>query len=391
MKITKVTPYCINITGWRNYNLLRIDTDEGIHGIGEGFVVGPDAAWVKTVEYFGEWLIGRDPLQRERINQYLFNISRFPAGLMLGSAISAIDLCLWDIAGKAANMPVYKMIGQVRDKVPTYTHLSAGDPKKGPSDPQKALEMARMKQEKYGYKAAKVMLSEVGYWPVGNSERQLEKVFAALREGMGDDFEIGVEMMTRTYNPVQALRYCKVIEPMRPMFAEEILRPERIEDMAWVQDRVLFPIATGEQVMNIYEWERLIRLNAANVLQPDVTIVGGLTNIRKIAHLAEPSHKVLMPHNCLSALQNLVNLHFCMCTQNAVMLENEPREDGDEGHILTVNVRHDGSGYLKPLDGPGWGTDFDYEFLAQKPPKVWARNSMDNPNASYSDGCPHPL
>lgn len=392
MKITKVTPYSINTTGWRNFNYIRIDTDEGLHGIGEAFCVGPDKAWVETVKYFESWLVGRDPLQRERLQQYLVNISRFPGGLMLGAAISAIDLCLWDITGKAAGLPVYKLIGQVRDKVPTYTHLHAGDFKSGaPSDPQAALDMALAKKEKCGYHAAKVMLGEVGYWPTGNSEKVLDKVMQTLREGLGDDFEIGVEMMTRTYNPIQGLRYCKVIEPYRPMFAEEVIRPERIEDMAMIQSRVNFPIATGEQLPGLVDFERLIRLNAANILQPEILFVGGMTTMRKIAALAEPSHKVLMPHNCLSPLHNCINLHFCMCTPNAVMLENEPVTEGPASDLVTVKLKHDKDGYLKPTEEPGWGLDLNWEYLAQLPPKVWARNSIDAPNASYLDGSAHPL
>ena len=392
MKITKVTPYSINTTGWRNFNYVRVDTDEGIHGVGEAFCIGPDAAWMECVRYFEPWLVGRDPLERERLQQYLVNISRFPGGLMLGAAFSAIDLALWDIAGKAAGLPVYKLLGQVRDKVPTYTHLHAGDPKSGkPSDPQMALDMALAKREKCGYHAAKVMLGEVGYWPVGSSEKVLEKTMQVLREGLGDDFEIGVEMMTRTYNPVQAIRYCKAIEPFRPMFAEEVIRPERIEDMAEVQRRVNFPIATGEQLMNIYDFDRLIRHEAATVLQPDILIVGGMTVMRKIAHLAEPTHRVIMPHNCLSPLTNCINVHFCMATPNAVMLENEPVTDGPAADLVTVKLKHDKDGYLTPPEGPGWGLDLNWEYLKQLPPKVWARNSIDSPNSSYPDGSVHPL
>ena len=390
MKITKVTPYSVNVTGWRNYNFVRVDTDEGIYGVGEAFCAGPDKAWQEVVTYFGELIKGQDAMDRERVQQYIVNISRFPAGMLLGTAGAAIELALWDIAGKVANLPVYQLMGKVRDKVPLYTHLQAADRTKGGgSDPKVALEMAQMKKEKYGYFAAKVMLGEVGYHPYGSSERLLAETVGLIRQEMGEDYEIGVEMMTRSYTAIQGLRYCKAIEPYRPMFAEEVIRPDRIEDMVEIAKNVTFPIATGEQLTTLQDFERLIRLDAASVLQPEILILGFAT-MRKVAALAEPSHKEIMPHNPLSPLANCINVHYCMCTPNAVMLESEPRDASPEKDLVTEFLPIE-DGYIRPNEKPGWGMDLNYELFEQHPMKFWARNYVGSKASTNADGSVHPL
>ena len=157
MKITEVTTYSVHTTQFRNFNFVRIDTDEGIHGVGELFCIGADKATAEMVKYVSEWVVGMDPLDRERIQKRILNYSRFPGGSILYTAASAIDLALWDIAGKIANLPVYKLVGAVRDRVPVYCHTMGKDSKA-------ALEMLQPKIEKYGYKACKVGVKEIGYF-----------------------------------------------------------------------------------------------------------------------------------------------------------------------------------------------------------------------------------
>ena len=158
MKITEVTTYSVHTTQFRNFNFVRIDTDEGVHGVGELFCIGADKATAEMVKYVSEWVVGMDPLDRERIQKRILNYSRFPGGSILYTAASAIDLALWDIAGKIANLPVYKMVGAVRDRVPVYCHTMGKDSKA-------ALEMLQPKIEKYGYKACKVGVKGLGYFP----------------------------------------------------------------------------------------------------------------------------------------------------------------------------------------------------------------------------------
>lgn len=122
MKITEVTTYSVHTTQFRNFNFVRIDTDEGVHGVGELFCIGADKATAEMVKYVSEWVVGMDPLDRERIQKRILNYSRFPGGSTLLRRPAPTIWLLWDIAGKIANLPVYKMVGAVRDRVPVYCH-----------------------------------------------------------------------------------------------------------------------------------------------------------------------------------------------------------------------------------------------------------------------------
>lgn len=381
MKITKVTTYSTHTTQFRNFNFVRVDTDEGIHGIGELFCVGADVAVQEMVKYVSEWVVGMDPLDRERIQKRIINYSRFPGGSVLYTAASAIDLALWDIAGKVANLPVYKLLGAVRDKVPVYCHARGKNSKE-------TLENVMPKLEKYGYKAFKVGVRSLGYHPYGKAEKELDEMFDGLRTALGDDMEIGIDMQSKIYEPFEGRRVCNLLEPYRPFFVEEPIRSDNLENWAEMAEGVNVPLATGEEIFDPWSWEKLISLHAVDILQPDILLAGGFTGMRKIAAMAEPSFRKLSPHNPLSTLANCINVHFCMCTYNVTFLENEPREEGMDADLVT-DVLKVKDGFITPNDKPGWGMDLNYEFLEAHPPIVWSRVNLSSPNAYDMDGAPH--
>lgn len=381
MKISKITTYSVHANQFRNFNYVRIDTDEGIHGVGELFCVGADSCVREMTEYVSEWVLGQDPLDRERIQKRILNYSRFPGGAVLHTVASAIDLALWDIAGKAAGLPVYKLLGAVRDKVPVYCHAYGRDSKA-------ALEQLLPKVEKYGYRACKNMVSSLGYEPNGRAEREIVEMFDGMRRELGDDFEIGIDMSSRIYEPIQAKRCIQAIEEYRPFFAEEPIRPENMENWAEIGAGRNVPIATGEQIFTIWDYERLLKLHAVDILQPDILLAGGFTGMRKIAAMAEPSFRVISPHNPLSPLANCINVHFCMCTYNTTYLENEPKEEGMDKELCT-RVLHVKDGFIVPSQEPGWGMDLNYEFLETLEPIVWSRVDLNKPFAYTISGAPH--
>ena len=163
------------------------------------------------VKYVSEWVVGMDPLDRERIQKRIINYSRFPGGSVLYTAASAIDLALWDIAGKIANLPVYKLVGAVRDRVPVYCHTFGRNSKE-------ALEMLMPKVEKYGYKACKVAVKELGYFPTGNAEAKLVEMFEGVRNAMGSDYEIGIDMQSKIYEPREGRRVANLIRTARSLW-----------------------------------------------------------------------------------------------------------------------------------------------------------------------------
>lgn len=381
MKITSVKTYSTHTTQFRNFNFVRVDTDEGIHGVGELFCVGADVAVQEMVKYVSEWVVGMDPLDRERIQKRIINYSRFPGGSVLYTAASAIDLALWDIAGKVANLPVYKLLGAVRDKVPVYCHAMGKDSEATYAD-------VAPKIEKYGYKAFKVGVRSLGYHPYGKAERQLDEMFSGLRKRLGDDMEIGIDMQSKIFEPFEGRRVANLLEPYRPMFVEEPIRSDNLDNWAEMAEGVNVPLATGEEIFEPWAWDRLISLHAADILQPDILLAGGFTGMRKIAAMAEPSFRLLSPHNPLSALANCINVHFCMCTYNTTFLENEPREEGMDAELVTDVIRVK-DGFIVPNDKPGWGMDLNYDFIEEHPPIVWSRVNLNSPSAYTMDGAPH--
>lgn len=381
MKITEITTYSVQTNQRRNFSFVRVDTDEGIHGVGELFCVGADAAVLEMVKYVSEWVVGMDPLDRERIQKRILLYSRFNGGSVLYTAASAIDLALWDIAGKIAGLPVYKLLGAVRDKVPVYCHAHG-------KDSRETLTAMLPKIEKYGYKACKVSVADIGYDLVGSSERKLQEMFAGLRKELGENFELCIDMQSKIYEPAEGRRMCKILEPYRPLFVEEPIRPDNLENWAEMAQGVNVPIATGEQIFDPYIYERLLQLHAVDVLQPDILLCGGITGMRKIAAMAEPSFRKLSPHNPLSTLANCINVHFCMSTYNITYMENEPREEGMDADLCTDVLRVK-DGFIVPNDKPGWGMDLNYEFLKSRQAIVWSRVDLNSPRAYNMDGAPH--
>ena len=381
MKITEVTTYSVHTTQFRNFNFVRIDTDEGVHGVGELFCVGADKAVAEMVKYVSEWVVGMDPLDRERIQKRIINYSRFPGGSVLWTAASAIDLALWDIAGKVANLPVYKLLGAARDKVSVYCHTRG-------KDGAEAADNFQAKADKYGYKACKTGVRSLGYFPTGKAERELVEMFDTMRQRLGDDVEIGIDMQSKIYEPYEGRRVCNLLEPYRPFFVEEPIRSDNIENWAEMAEGVNVPLATGEEIFDPYTWERMIQLHAVDILQPDILLCGGFTGMRKIAAMAEPSFRLLSPHNPLSTLANCINVHFCMCTYNTTFLENEPREEGMDADLVTDVLRVK-DGFIVPNDKPGWGMDLNYDFLKTREAIVWSRVKLDSPMAYTMDGAPH--
>ncbi len=377
MKITDVKTYCVSPVS-RNYVYVKIETDEGLYGVGEAYSCGPDLATVKTIEYFKDWLIGQDPTRIEYIWTMLYNYSRFPGGCIVDSAISGIDLALWDIAGKVANLPVYKLLGgQTRDKIWCYTGSGRGETNEA------CVEATQRLVEKYGYNALKVAQHFAGDMPVGESRRALSSRFACFRKNLGDDFELGIDFHARNYEPYRAVWFAQAIQEYRPFFIEEPIRMENIDQMARLKDKLGAPLATGECLYTKYEFNDLLAADAADILQPDVLLCGGMTEAKKIAAMAEATYKVIAPHNPLSPLSTVINVHYAAAIPNFLILETHNQNIGEipACNDLVTKVLQPKDGYIALPEGPGWGVDLNFDYLETLTYKPWHR-----PFAKRSDG-----
>src|SRR5580704_8515174 len=218
LKITNIEAFIVNLG--RNYVYVKVSTDQGIHGWGEAYSTGPDKATVATIDDFKEWLVGKDPRNIEYLWATMYNFTRFPGGLVVNAAISGIEHALWDIAGKAAGLPVYMLLGgKCREKIRCYQAANS------PDQAQKLI-------EKYGYTALKATLGFTNDVSINAMVRNFGQRAEAIRKAVGADVDLCFDAHARVFEPYVALEMAEALKPIHPLFFEEIIRPENIDAMA---------------------------------------------------------------------------------------------------------------------------------------------------------------
>lgn len=373
VRITNVKVFGVSLTpdSDRPYVFVKIETNQGVVGWGEGTLEGKAAAVIACVHDFRDFLIGADPMQVEHHWQSMYVHSFYRAGPVMGSAISGIDQALWDIRGKCLGQPVYQLLGgAVRDRVRMYTHLGGGD-MKAVYETQQAVDpapMVALAQEVVarGYSAVKVLLTP----PTESLSRaaefaQADRFMRALRDGLGDGIDIMVDCHGRHF-PANALEFCRVLAPYRPYFVEEPVPPENVDVMAEVRKASPVPIATGERLVTRFQFREIFEKQACHVIQPDLCHCGGLWEAKKIAAAAETYYMGVAPHNPLGPVANAAALHFALSTPNFLiqedMLSDVPwRFDVVKHQLKTEN------GYWLKCDVPGLGVEVDEEAARRHP------------------------
>lgn len=366
MKITHIDTFLVN-PGNRNWPLVKVHTDEGIYGVGEAYSCGPDKATVEVIKDFESWLVGRDPRDIEGLWQLMYAGSRFPGGMVVNAAISGIEHALWDIAGKAANLPVYRLLGgKCRDKVRVY-QAPRGD------TPEALAEDAVRLIETYGYTALKIgpMPPNFQNLPWNALLRAAEARMAAVRDAVGPDIDIGVDPHARIFEPIRAQELCAVLRAYNPMFVEEPLRPENFDALAQLRQKTDVPLATGEMLYTRYQFRELTQRHAVDIVQPDICVTGGLWEMKKIAAMAEASYMSVAPHNPCGPVATAVNVHFAASTQNFLVLEYKA-DEGPRAEIVDTPMTLV-DGYLELPDRPGLGIDLDEAGMAKYPFQPWHR------------------
>lgn len=358
-----------------NWLFVRIHTDNGITGIGEGSLQYKDAALAAEIESFAGFLQGKDPFQIEHIWTSLFRRTTWSGGAVTMSAISAIDLALWDIKGKALGAPVYELVGgKVRDRVPLYANgwftgerPSAHGPRSGAAGEREWFAAQAQKVVEQGFSCLKV-------YPFSGSpqvipQERLERgvaIVQAIREAVGPHIEIAVDVRARL-NPWSIARVIPLLEPLDIAWLEEPILYDNPGTMAAVARSTRIPIATGEQLYNRWEFRPLLELNAAKIIQPDICHAGGMTELRKIAALADAYYVTLAPHNSNGPISTLASLHLDMsipnCHRQELFLNSLPYYQ----EVLTKPIQIE-KGYAAPPEGPGWGAELDDAVLAKYPP-----------------------
>jgi galactonate dehydratase len=377
LKITDIQSFLVD-AGGRNLCFVKVMTDAGIFGFGEAYSVGPDEATVATIKDFKGWLLGKDPRNVEYLWATMYNFTRFPGGAVINAAMSGIEHALWDIAGKAAGLPVYMLLGgKCRDRVRVYQ--SAGG-----RTPAQLAESAKALIAKYGYTAIKMAPHPPGSqsMPYNAVTRAAGQRAEAVRNAVGPDVDLAFDAHATLFEPIRAAQMAEALKPAHPYFLEEPIRMENMDAMQTLKQRMQIPLATGECLYTKHDFRQLLSKQAADIVQPDVCLAGGILELKKIAAMAEAHYVVVAPHNPMGPLATMVNVHFAACTPNFLILEyhpddESPRKDLIKDPILVKN------GYLEIPNKPGWGYEVNEEAFRRYPPKPWHRGF-----AYRADGAP---
>ena len=341
----------------KHYLFVQVYTDAGIVGLGEAGNWGYLQATAAAILKFKEYLIGKDPFRIEDFNQNFLRSVYF-RGSVIMSAISAIDIALWDIKGKALGVPVYELLGgKTREKVRVYASVMTKA-----SDNATLVEGYRKLQDQ-GFSAAKIFVNGPiaptkdgkGEFFASRIESELEKV-RLCREAVGPDFDFVLEVHRGMTVP-EAVAFGRAVEPYRPMVLEDPVPPDNVDSMAEVASKIGVPIATGERYIDLREFQVLMSRHAASYIRPDVCAVGGITTAKKICAVAEANDVLVIPHNPLGPVSTAACLQICASIPN-LGIQELPGFclNGAEDKMVKEPFRYE-NGCLMIPEGPGIGIE----------------------------------
>ncbi|MBQ8309277.1 MAG: galactonate dehydratase [Clostridia bacterium] len=310
MQIKKINTFLVR----PRWCMVEVLTDEGVSGWGEAVIEGKAATVQACVQEMEEYLIGKDPCKIEDIWNLLYRAAFYRGGPIVMSAIAGIDQALWDIKGKKLGVPVYELLGGAcRDKIKVYSWVG-GD---RPSDVAAA---AKQKQEE-GFSAVKMNATEE--LQIVDSYDKIDAVLervASIREACGKYFGIAIDFHGRVHKPMAKI-LAKKLEEFSPMFLEEPVLCEHMEEFAEIARTTAIPIATGERLFSKYDFKRLLSAGGVSIIQPDLSHAGGITEVRKIAAMAEAYDVALAPHCPLGPIALSACLQVDAVSYNAFIQE----------------------------------------------------------------------
>jgi galactonate dehydratase len=374
--------------------IVALDTDDGLTGWGECYNHGPDLALPPLLDYLYNFLAGQDPSRVDYLVNLMIQQCRFPPGALGLAAISGLDHCLWDLAAKAQGVPVYKMLGgEVRNRIKVYAGVYTA-----PDVPAAKEELDRLNAE-WGFTAFKLSpwRLEPNSHRWGEVVRTSAEYFRQLREAVDPRYEIAFDAHAKIFEVKSARQLGNALAPYDPLFFEEPLRPENIELYGDLNQGLDCTLATGESLYNRNEFLRLLQVKGADLIQPDICVVGGVSEMRRIATLAEAHFVGVAPHNPMGPLATAVNVHFAAAQQNFKVLEYrlpvgqcyvyggvevESREDATR-YVADPYLPKDGYLELRP-DRPGWGVEIDEKAMQEDGYVHWQRRVPQRPDGSYA-------
>jgi galactonate dehydratase len=379
MKITDVKTYVVENPpphfGGRYFVFVKLTTDGGVAGYGEAYSVPfhPRIVALMIEDVCQRYVIGADPFKVERLWRIIYSsgYTARPDTSLMG-VLSAIEMACWDIIGKELDKPVYELLGgSVHEKLRSYTYLypQEGDKTDVYQDADLAAERA-VEYVEMGFTAVK--FDPVGaYTAFDPRQLSLETLDRAqnfvrtVRTAVGSrcDLLFGTHGQMTTSS---AIRLAKRLEQFDPLWFEEPVPPDNVEEMARVADATSIPIATGERLATKYEFARLLQKQAASILQMALGRVGGILEAKKIAGMAEAHYAQIAPHLYCGPIEGAANIQICACSPNFLIQESILTWGGFHAEILKQPIRWE-EGYIIPPDGPGLGVELDEAVAEQHP------------------------
>ena len=379
MKITGVRTFVVGNPppgfGGRYFVFLKLQTDSGVEGLGEVYSVPFHPSLVERMlaDVVERCVAGREPWDIERIwrSVYSSGFTQHPDLTMMG-LLSGIEMACWDIIGKDAGQPVYKLLGgRVHERLRSYTYLypKPGDRTNVYADPVLAAERAA-EYVAMGFTAVK--FDPVGPYTafdgrqLGLADLERSETFVrTLREAVGTK----ADLLFGTHGQMTAagaIRLARRIERYDPLWLEEPIPPDNPREMAKVARATTIPIATGERLASKYDFQRILEEGAASILQMNLGRVGGILEGKKIAAMAEACHVQIAPHLYCGPVVGAANIQLAACSPNFLIQEGILDWGGFHARILKQPIRWQ-DGYIIPPDGPGLGVELDEEVARQNP------------------------
>lgn len=380
MKITGVKVYTVK----PRWIFIKISTDEGIEGWGE-MISGTKTDTVVAGAYeMGKRIIGRNPFEIERIWQELHR-SFFRGGPINGTIISGIEIALWDIKGKALNVPVYELLGgAARDRIMVYSWI-------GGDRPDDVAREAIDRRDR-GFKAIKMNATEELHYI--DSFEKIQAVVdrvKSIRDAVGFDLNIGVDFHGRVHKGMAKV-LAKELEPYKLMFLEEVVLPENEEAFREIANHTSTPLATGERLYSRWEFKNLLKEGAIDIIQPDIALCGGILETKKIAAMAEAFDVAVAPHAPYGPIALAATLQLDVCTPNVFIQEQSLGIHYNKGFDLLDFVKNKEifqykDGYLEIPKGPGLGLEIDEELVEKVSAEglYWTNPSWKNYDGTIAE------
>ncbi len=361
MKITDIKTFVVDCFR-TNWVFVKVYTDEGLTGVGEGTLEYKEKALVGAIEHIRDYLVGKDPTTIEKHFHDIYRDAYWRGGAVLMSALSAVEMALWDILGKSLGVPVYQLLGgKVNDDCHSYVNGWFA----GAKTPEEFAEKARIAVER-GVTAMKWDPFGKNYLQISNKDLNTAlSCVAAVREAVGDEVDLLIEGHGRFDVPT-GIKIAEELAPFKPMWFEEPVPPNNLEALKAVRDKSPVAISAGERLYTRFDYMPLFESRACDYIQPDISHAGGIMELKKLAAIAEAKYIPFAPHNPSGPIANAATLQLAACCPNFTILEImysdvEYRRDVTNESLVYAD------GKIKISDAPGLGIELNEEACLAHP------------------------